>query len=129
MSRKETKRIAVDGGAAGLTQNPFASLDLPGLPVGQPAAPVVSVKESRPVRGRLDIRRETAGRHGKAVVVITPAEALAEEALRDLARRLQRTLGVGGTVKQGSVEIQGDRLAEVRKLLDEDGYRCRQTGG
>ncbi len=129
--RNNSPRVSVDGGDKMLTHNPFASLDLIGLPGATPQEGKADVlqKEAKPVRGRLDLRRETAGRHGKTVVVITPVEPMDGTRLRELARRVQRALGVGGTVKESSVEIQGDSLAEIRKELERDGYRCRQTGG
>jgi translation initiation factor 1 len=132
MSRKSKSdmRVSVDGGDKVFSHNPFANLSIDGLPEKAPQeTPTTEPKGGKPVRGKLDLRRETAGRHGKTVVVITPVDPMAESHLRELARGIQRSLGVGGTVKERSVEIQGDRLAEIRQVLEKDGYRCRQTGG
>ena len=40
-----------------------------------------------------------------------------------LAKQMQKAYGVGGTVKEGRIEIQGDKRAEVAKILEEVGFR------
>lgn len=125
-------RIPTDGQGQGALHNPFAALELTGLPVAEKAVGKKPDREESktPAKGiRLDIRRETAGRHGKAVITITPAEPMMEAELKELAQRLRQRLSSGGTLKQGVIEIQGDRLPEVRQFLEQAGFRCRQTGG
>jgi len=69
-----------------------------------------------PGDGRVRVRRETKGRKGKAVTVITGVP-LAGEELAKLAARLKRRCGAGGTLKDGVIEIQGDhRNAAVEEL-------------
>jgi translation initiation factor 1 len=46
-----------------------------------------------------------------------------------LARRMQKTCGTGGTVKEGRIEIQGDKRAEVARILAEAGFRPVFAGG
>ena len=53
------------------------------------------------------LRWETKGRKGKGVTVITGL-ALDHDALKDLAKQLKQYCGTGGSVKNGSIEIQGD---------------------
>ena len=77
---------------------------------------------------RVRVGRETAGRSGKGVSVITGLP-LAPEQLEELAARLKKMCGAGGAVREGVIEIQGehrDRLvAELCKL----GYEARRSGG
>lgn len=70
------------------------------------------------------LRLETKGRGGKAVTVVydLPFEpALLEE----LARDLKRALGTGGSVVEGTVELQGDRRERLREILTTRGYRVK----
>jgi translation initiation factor 1 len=77
---------------------------------------------------RIRVARETAGRSGKGVTVITGLP-LADDALAELAGRLKRHCGAGGAVRGDKIEIQGehrDRLvAELVKL----GYEAKRAGG
>jgi translation initiation factor 1 len=70
-------------------------------------------------RGRVRVGRETKGRKGKGVTVIT-GMALAPAALAALARQLKQKCGAGGTVRDGVIEIQGDQrdllVEELRRL-------------
>lgn len=74
------------------------------------------------------VGRETAGRGGKGVSVITGLP-LAGDALDELARALKRRCGSGGTVRDGVIEIQGDHrdllVAELKRL----GYPAKRSGG
>ena len=46
-----------------------------------------------------------------------------------LAKQMQKACGVGGTVKEGRIEIQGDKRAEAARILTEAGFRPVMTGG
>ena len=74
------------------------------------------------------VGRETQGRGGKGVTVITGLP-LAPSALEDLARQLKKRCGCGGTVRNGVIEIQGDHrdllVAELAKL----GWQAKRSGG
>jgi len=80
-----------------------------------------AAREGRPVRVRCDAK----ARKGKVVTLVTDLP-LAEEDVRDLAKRLKRRCGSGGTVKDGVIEIQGDHRDSVAALLEESGYRVRK---
>ncbi len=126
------KRIPTDGGQ-GLTQSPFASLDLAGLPAGpadSPPAPSIS-KRGQPNRnrGRVDILRTTAHRGGKTVTVVKGFVGIGLPEKEQLAKKMQKTCGVGGTVKEGLIEIQGDKREEVARILTEAGFRPVFAGG
>jgi translation initiation factor 1 len=123
------KRIPVDGGQS-LTQSPFANLSLEGLPPGPAGDAVVGETSNKPKkRGRVDILRQTAHRGGKTVTVIRNFQDIRPGELEELARRMQKECGTGGTVKDGQIEIQGDRRAEVSRILTEAGFRPVLAGG
>jgi translation initiation factor 1 len=78
--------------------------------------------------GRVKIRRETSGRRGKAVTTVSGVP-LADDGLRELAGRLKRRCGVGGSVKDGVIELQGDHRDVVLEVLRADGYDAVLAGG
>lgn len=74
------------------------------------------------------VRREVAGRKGKAVTVVTgvPLDAMA---LLVLAKELKMLCGSGGTLKNGVIEVQGDHVEKVMIRLQERGYTVKRSGG
>ncbi len=76
---------------------------------------------------RVKVRREVAGRRGKAVTTVSDLP-LDEAGLRLLAGR-QKRCGVGGSVKQGVIELQGDHRPVVLEMLEAEGYRPVLAGG
>ena len=78
--------------------------------------------------GTVFVARETKGRRGKAVTVITGV-SLDRGGLRELAKRLKQRCGSGGTVKKGVIEIQGDHRETVAELLRQEGYAAKLSGG
>lgn len=74
------------------------------------------------------IRRETKGRGGKAVTVITGL-AGDPDTIKDLAKTIKQHCGVGGAVKQGDIEIQGDQRAKIKTLLEAKGITVKLAGG
>jgi translation initiation factor 1 len=70
------------------------------------------------------VRVETKGRGGKTVTVVD--ELPSNDAfLSQLARELKQACGTGGTVRDGAIELQGDRRQAVRELLTARGWRVR----
>jgi translation initiation factor 1 len=55
--------------------------------------------------------------------------ALADDALRSLAKELKKRCGAGGTVKDGVIEIQGDHVEAVVEALHALGHDARRAGG
>ena len=102
--------------------NPFADLQIDNLPMGEePAQPP---KPAQQVRGRVVLRRETAHRGGKTVIVIHDfASFISTQAIEDLGRKLRRVCGCGGTTRQRIIEVQGDHVSKIRSILEEEGYR------
>lgn len=78
--------------------------------------------------GNVRVSRQTQGRSGKGVTIITGLP-LNEDALKALAKVLKQKCGVGGTVKDGVIEIQGDQRDLIVKLLQEQGYAAKKSGG
>ena len=76
----------------------------------------------------MKVRREVAGRRGKAVTTISDVP-LGEDALRELAGRLKKRCGVGGSAKAGVIELQGDHRDAVMELLRAEGYDIVLAGG
>jgi len=78
--------------------------------------------------GRVKVRRETAGRRGKAVTTVSGVP-LDDAALKELAGRLKKRCGVGGSAKNGVIELQGDHRDVVVEMLRADGYDVVLAGG
>lgn len=81
-------------------------------------------KSGGPVR----VGRQTQGRKGKGVTVITGLPLGAEE-LRTLARDLKTRCGTGGTTKDGTIEIQGDHRDLLVEELKKRGWDAKRSGG
>jgi translation initiation factor 1 len=78
--------------------------------------------------GRVKVRRETGGRRGKTVTTVAGVP-LDDDGLSDLAGRLKKRCGVGGSVKDGVIELQGDHRDAVVEVLRADGYDAVLAGG
>ena len=78
--------------------------------------------------GRVKVRRETSGRRGKAVTTVSGVP-LRDAELEELAGRLKKRCGVGGSVKDGVVELQGDHRDVVVEVLRGEGYDVVLAGG
>jgi translation initiation factor 1 len=95
---------------------------------GGGAGAQVSGDRSAPAAGRVKVRRETAGRRGKAVTTVSDVP-LDDAGLRELAGRLKKRCGVGGSAKNGVIELQGDHRDVVVQVLRDDGYDVVLAGG
>jgi len=78
--------------------------------------------------GVVRLHRETKGRGGKAVTVIKGIP-LAGAELKALARVLKQKCGVGGALKDGNIEIQGDQRQLLKAELEKNGYTVKIAGG
>jgi translation initiation factor 1 len=78
--------------------------------------------------GRVKVKREVAGRRGKAVTTVSNVP-LDDAGLRELAGKLKRRCGVGGSAKDGVIELQGDHRTAVVELLRAEGYDVVLAGG
>lgn len=85
-----------------------------------------SCREPEAVKTNLTVklRIEKGGRGGKSVTVLydlprNPAF------LKDLAAKLKKACGTGGTAKETTVELQGDYRERLRQLLPVWGYKVK----
>ena len=92
---------------------------------GQPIAACVCKQALVPASdGAVRVRLETKGRKGKGVTVISGVPLAAPE-LGELCKQLKQRCGSGGTVKDSTIEIQGDHSATVIPLLKKRGWRVQ----
>ncbi|HDS1151220.1 TPA: stress response translation initiation inhibitor YciH [Pluralibacter gergoviae] len=78
--------------------------------------------------GIVRIQRQTSGRKGKGVCLITGIDA-DDAALATLAAELKKKCGCGGAVKEGVIEIQGDKRELIKSLLEAKGMKVKLAGG
>ncbi len=123
-------KVPTSGGDS-LGQNPFSALSGAGLPI---ASQSVANKLAPPTpaaknRGRVDIKRTTAGRGGKTVTLVTGFTGIGLPEKESLAKKMRNACGCGGTVKDGDIEIQGDQREKMAEILTAAGFRPVFAGG
>ena len=128
-----SQRIPTDGGQK-FGYNPFEALSSEGLPPAAESLPAdlhprTESGPARKNRGRVDIIRQKAGRGGKTVTVVKGFVGIGLPEKEQLAKAMQKACGTGGTVKNGQIEIQGDKRAEVARILTEAHFRPVFAGG
>ena len=111
MSR--SKKVQQGEGWALVARCPACDREREACRCGEAASPVRPPGRQHP-RFRLEKRR------GKPVTVVTHL-VLPELELKDLAGRLKRRLGTGGTVSEGEIELQGDHRETLPGILRELG--------
>jgi len=140
--RADAKHIPTDGSQS-FGHNPFGNLSSEGLPPAPESTPaanpggasvpanprVGSLAPPKKNRGRVDILRVKAGRGGKTVTVVKNFVGIGLPEKEQLAKAMQRACGAGGTVKDGQIEIQGDKRAEVARILSEANFHPVFAGG
>ena len=104
--------------------NPFAGLQMDGLPRGEEASSPNPSPPRKPGLGRVVLRRETAHRGGKMVIVVHDfAPSIPMRVIEELARKLRNACGCGGTTRQRRIELQGNQASRIRSLLEEEGFK------
>ena len=93
-----------------------------------PTACVCAAAKAPAGDGVVRISRQTKGRKGKGVCLVTGVP-LAGKELEALARELKQRLGCGGAVKEGVIEIQGDNRDLLAAELKKRGYVVKLAGG
>ncbi|TKI08110.1 stress response translation initiation inhibitor YciH [Martelella alba] len=84
---------------------------------------------SRPAGdGIIRIQCQTSGRKGKGVCLITGLTG-DDQTLRMLAAELKKKCGCGGALKDGVIEIQGDKRDLLKQLLEARGMKVKLAGG
>jgi translation initiation factor 1 len=85
-------------------------------------------EERKPVErlwkmGRVVLRKETAHRGGKTVIVVDDfATHLPASVIERVAKKLRAGCGCGGTVKERRIEVQGDQAGKIRAILEVEGF-------
>lgn len=78
--------------------------------------------------GIVRISRETKGRKGAGVTLIRGLP-LSDAELKGIAKQLKARCGVGGSVKDGVIELQGDQREAARQWLEQADYKVKLAGG
>lgn len=81
-----------------------------------------------PERQDLRVLRDSKGRGGKTVTLIRGFVGTSVD-LEALGKRLKNRCGIGGSVKDGEVVLQGDVRDKVCAILEKEGYRYKRAGG
>ncbi len=100
-------------------------------PVCEKPVSQCSCKQKQPSNrgdGIVRVARQTKGRKGKCVTVITGVP-LTLDGLHTLAKELKKKCGIGGTVKEGTIEMQGDQRDRLVEGLKKYGYTVKRSGG
>ena len=87
-----------------------------------------SQKIDRSGDGIVRVSRETKGRKGKGVTIVSGLQ-MTEKELKVLAKELKKKCGSGGTVANGKIEIQGEHRDKLVDLLAKKGFTVKRVGG
>jgi translation initiation factor 1 len=99
-----------------------------GKPVKQCICASLAGKKIQAGDGIVRVGRSVKGRKGKGVTIITGVPLPLDE-LKDLSKTLKRKCGCGGTVKDGVIEIQGEKRDLCIDFLGNLGYTVKRSGG
>ncbi len=78
--------------------------------------------------GKVKVSRETKGRKGKGVTLVSGFALTADE-IKAIGKTLKQLCGTGGTVKDGVIEIQGDQRDKIVEYLKGKGFDAKKAGG
>lgn len=134
MSRRAQKKISVDGAAGELETGAFDALDRLSRQIdrqqGTPEIKAGKQGSPRKASGRVEIRREKAGRGGKTVTTLRNLpNNIPLKTLEAMAFDLKKQCACGGTLKGRVIELQGDVCQQVSQILKEQGYKPVRAGG
>ncbi len=132
MSARKNDKISTDGGGS-LGANPFAGLEA-SVPAGELKPRGAPAKSSKPAskksKGRVEVRREKAGRGGKTVTTLKEFPThIPLSTLEAMTFELKKICACGGTLKGRVVELQGDVCDRVCAELNARGYQAVRAGG
>lgn len=92
----------------------------------EPDAP--EIIDLPPHQQNIRIQATRSGRKGKTVTVISGFQH-DPAVLTKLLKQLKNKCGAGGTCKEQTIEIQGDRRQQLLELLTKQGYKAKISGG
>ncbi len=105
-----------------------ALASLSGLPEGEESLANESAEsvseEKNKQKGALHVLIEKKGRGGKTATIVEGFE-ISDDEIDEIARTLRKRLGTGGSARGGEILIQGDRKADVMRLLKEMGFKLK----
>ena len=81
-----------------------------------------------PSRQKLYVSLDKKNRKGKSVTLVSGFKGN-EDDLKALGKSLKSRCGVGGTIKEGEILIQGDFREKIINLLSKDGFKVKRSGG
>ena len=119
------KRKSKSDRSSSAKKNPIAYQEFGARPNPATARPVT---ELPPQQQNIRIQASRKGRKGKTVTVIDGFQLL-PETLATLLKQVKTQCGTGGTIKENTIEIQGDRREQVLQILTQLGYKAKISGG
>ena len=128
MAQEKKQRIATDAAPAAFA-NPFAALEIQGRDAspGDSIVPPVTQNPTPPTKERLLLRRSTAHRAGKTVLILEGfSPAFSATDLDDLLHSLKTNLGCGGKIETRTLELQGELADRLIPLLETRGFTIKR---
>ena len=132
VSQKSKSKISTEHGSSLSVSNPFAEIsseNLPEIPSSRRGPAPVEKKETKS-RGRVDVTREKSGRAGKTVTVLSGfPKTIPIAELDAMALKLKKFCACGGSLKERTIELQGDVCEQVMCELEKLRFRPIRCGG